>query len=356
MSGPTFRASTPPASPGQDSTYRAFTVTGRRQFTLVERERHEPSPGQVRIRVEACGVCHTDILAVDGLRPDPSAPVVPGHEIIGVIEAAGDGVDPSWRIGDRVGVGFLGGQDNACESCRRGDFVNCSDQPQTGTAVDGGYAEVAYARATGLVRIPPGLDPLAGAPLLCAGLTVYNALISASARPGALVAVQGLGGLGHLGVQYARALGHRVVAVARGGAKAELAAQVGAHHYIDSTRTDPGAELRRLGGAAVIVATAASGASMSPLVQGLGRRGELIVVGAAPDPIQVTTSDLIFGEHVMRGSLTGTAIENEDNLRFALDHGIRSHNEVFPLSEAPKAYQHMLSGDARFRVVLDSTK
>ncbi|MFB4284195.1 alcohol dehydrogenase catalytic domain-containing protein [Nonomuraea sp. MTCD27] len=355
MSENTYRGSTHPASAGQGSTYRAFIVTGQRQFTLVERERHEPSPGQVRIRVEACGICHTDVLAVEGLRPDPSAPIVPGHEIIGVIEALGDGVDPTWQVGDRVGVGFLGGQDNTCQACRRGDFVNCSDQPQTGTGIDGGYAEVTYARATGLVRIPPGLDALAGAPLLCAGLTMYNALISASARPGSLVAVQGIGGLGHLGIQYARALGHRVVAIARGTAKATLAAELGAHHYIDSTQTDPGAALRQLGGAAVIVATAASGASMSPLLQGLGRRGELVVVGAAPDPIQVATSDLIFGEHVVRGSLTGTAIENEDNLHFTLDHGIRSHNEVFPLSEAPKAYQHMINGDARFRAVLDPT-
>ncbi|MEV4804318.1 zinc-binding dehydrogenase [Nonomuraea sp. NPDC049421] len=183
---------------------------------------------------------------------------------------------------------------------------------------------------------------------------MYNALISASARPGSLVAVQGLGGLGHLGIQYARTLGHRVAAIARGTAKAALAAELGAHHYVDSTQTDPGAALRGLGGAAVIIATAASGASMSPLVQGLGPRGQLVVVGAAPDPIQVTTSDLVFGGRTVRGSLTGTAIENEDNLRFALALalGIRSRNEVFPLSEAPKAYQHMLNGDARFRVVL----
>ncbi|MFB4268507.1 alcohol dehydrogenase catalytic domain-containing protein [Nonomuraea sp. GTA35] len=334
-------------------TYRAFTVTGRQQFTQVERERREPSPGEVRIRVEACGICHTDVLAVEGMRADPETPIVPGHEIIGVIEAVGAGVAPAWQVGERVGVGFLGGQDHACEACRRGDFVNCTGQPRTGTDVDGGYAEVAYARATGLVRIPPGVDPLAAAPLLCAGLTVYNALVSAQVPPGALVAVQGLGGLGHLGVQYARALGHRVVAIARGTAKAELAAELGAHHYIDSTQADPGAALRELGGAAVIVATAASGASMSPLVSGLGRRGELVVVGAAPDPVQVNTADLIFGGHVVRGSLTGTAIENEDNLRFALGHDIRSRNEVFPLSEAPDAYQRMLSGDARFRVVLD---
>lgn len=338
------------------STYRAVTVVGRRRFEQVQRERREPPPGRVRIGVEACGICHTDVLAVEGMRPDPSVPIVPGHEIVGVIEALGSGVAPRWRVGERVGVGFLGGQDGVCEPCRRGDFVNCEDQPRTGTDVDGGYAEVTYARATGLVRIPADLDAVTGAPLLCAGLTVYNALLSASVRPGSLVAIQGIGGLGHLGIQYARALGHRVVAVARGTEKAGLAAELGAHDYIDSTAADPGQVLRRLGGAAVIVATAASGGSMSPLVAGLGPRGHLVVVGAAPDPIQVSTSDLIFGGHVVRGIVTGSSIENEDNLRFALDHGLRSHNEVFSLSEAPDAYERMISGRARFRVVLDTTK
>ncbi|MEW2290782.1 alcohol dehydrogenase catalytic domain-containing protein [Streptomyces sp. NPDC047841] len=338
------------------STYRAVTVTGRRQFAVVERERHEPAPGQVRLRVDACGVCHTDVLAVEGLRQDASTPVVPGHEIIGVIEAVGPGVEPVWRPGERVGVGFLGGQCTVCDSCRRGDFVNCEDQPQTGLDTDGGYAEVAYARATGLVRLPAALDALAGAPLLCAGLTVYTALLSSAARPGSLVAVQGIGGLGHLGIQYARALGYRVVAIARGTEKSRLAAELGAHEYIDSTATDPGAALRQLGGAAVVVATAASGASMSPLVRGLGRRGQLVVVGAAPDPLEVSTTDLIFGGHVVRGSLTGSSVENEDNVRFALDQSVRSSNEVLPLSEASKAYERMLSGQARFRVVLDARK
>jgi alcohol dehydrogenase, propanol-preferring len=336
------------------STYRAVTVTGRRQWAYVERERREPAPEEVRLRVEACGVCHSDALAVDGGRPDPSVPIVPGHEIVGVIEAAGAGVATAWQVGDRVGVGFLGGQDNTCDFCRRGDFVNCEHQPLTGTDADGGYAEVAYARASGLVRIPAGLDAIAGAPLLCAGLTMFNALLSASARPGSLVAIQGIGGLGHLGVQYARALGYRVVAIARGAAKAALAAELGAHEYVDSTTTDPGHALRDLGGAAVIVATAASGASMSPLVSGLGVRGQLVVVGTAPDPIEVRTPDLMFGTHTLRGMVTGTPIENEDNLRFTLDHGVRSYNEVLPLGEAPKAYQRMISGAARFRVVLDA--
>ncbi|MBY8882809.1 zinc-binding dehydrogenase [Actinacidiphila acidipaludis] len=332
--------------------YRAWTVTGQRTFEAVERERREPPPGQVRIRVDACGICHSDVLAVEGLRPDPSVPVVPGHEIIGVVEAVGAGVAPVWRVGERVGVGYLGGQDNVCDPCRRGDFVNCTDQPSTGTDVDGGYAEVTYARASGLVRIPPELDATAGAPLLCAGLTVYNALLAAATRPGSLVAVQGIGGLGHLGLQYARALGHHVVAVARGEGKAALARELGAEHYIDSTRTDPGAALRELGGAAVIVATAASGASMSPLVAGLAPHGRLVVVGAAPDPLEVMPLDLIFGGRIVSGNLTGTSIENEDNIRFAVERSIHSINEVYPLDDAPRAYERMASGDARFRAVL----
>ncbi|BAL89848.1 putative alcohol dehydrogenase [Actinoplanes missouriensis 431] len=333
--------------------YRAMTVTGHRRFEMVERVRRAPAPDEVRIEVEACGICHTDALAVDGQRADPSVPLVPGHEIIGVISAAGDRVDPSWRIGDRVGVGFLGGQDNTCESCRRGDFLNCADQPLTGTSVDGGYAEVAYARATGLVRIPPELNAVDGAPLLCAGLTVYNPLLRARVRPGSLVAIQGIGGLGHLGIQYARALGHRVAAIGRGSAKAELAHRLGAEFYLDSTAEDPGAALQRLGGTSVIVATAAAGDGMSGLVKGLLPRGELIVVGAGPDPLRIAPTDLIFGGHAVRGSLTGTAVENEDNIAFALRHDVRSWNEVLPLSEAPKAYDRMINGDARFRIVLD---
>jgi propanol-preferring alcohol dehydrogenase len=334
------------------TTYRAFEVTGTRQFSFVTRELGEPPPGQVRLRVESCGVCHSDVLAVEGLRADPSLPVVPGHEVVGVVDAVGAGVT-AWQAGDRVGVGYLGGQDNECEFCRRGDFVNCTNQPWTGTTVDGGYAEYTFARASGLVRIPDGLGALETAPLLCAGLTTYSALLQIEARPGALVAVQGIGGLGHLGVQYAAKLGYRVAAIARGTDKAELSAQLGAHHYIDSAAEDPGAALRKLGGAAAILATAASGASMSPLVAGLAPRGRMMVVGAAPDPISVQTADLVFGTRSLAGSLTGSSIENEDNLAFSLAQGIRALIEVLPLAEAPRAYERMMSGKARFRVVLD---
>lgn len=334
------------------TTHRAFEVSGAKQFALVDREIVDPPPGHVRIRVEACGVCHSDVLAVEGLRDDPSKPVVPGHEIVGVIDAIGDGVH-RWHIGQRVGVGYLGGQCNECDFCRRGDFVNCTDQHQTGTSVDGGYAEIAYARASGLVRIPDGIDATDAAPMLCAGLTTFNALQQLAVRPGALVAVQGVGGLGHLGIQHANKLGYRVAAIARGTAKEQLATDLGAHHYIDSEAEDPGEALRALGGAAAIIATAASGAAMSPLVGGLEPRGRLMVVGAAVDPVSVNTVDLVFGTREIHGSLTGSAIDNEDNLIFSANRGVTPMTEVMPLSEAPAAYDRMMSGKARFRVVLD---
>lgn len=336
------------------STYRAFQVTGSRMFELVNRELTQPQAGHVRLRVESCGVCHTDAFAVEGLRADPAQPIVPGHEIVGVIDAVGDGVT-TWQVGDRVGVGYLAGQCGVCEYCRRGDFVNCANQPQVGTEVDGGYAEVAFARATGLVRIPAGMTSVEASPLLCAGLTTFKALQHAHSRAGALVAIQGIGGLGHLGLQYASKLGYRVAAIARGADKAELAAQLGADHYIDSSSEDPGAALQKLGGAAAIIATAASGASMSPLVAGLAPRGHMVVVGAAPDPISVNTADLIFGTHTLSGSLTGTAIDNEDNLAFSQHRDIHPMNEIMPMADAPKAYERMMSGQARFRVVLDMT-
>jgi propanol-preferring alcohol dehydrogenase len=292
------------------------------------------------------------VLAVEGLRVDPTQPIVPGHEVVGVIDTVGAGVN-AWQVGDRVGVGFLGGQCNQCDPCRRGDFVNCLDQPQTGTTVDGGYAEVAYARASGLVRVPESLSSIDAAPLLCAGLTTFNALSQLHLRPGALVAVQGIGGLGHLGLQYASDLGYRVVAIARGTDKAYLAAQLGAVHYIDSTTEDPGGALQKLGGAAAIIATAASGASMSPLIAGLAPRGHLVIVGAAPDPVSVSTVEMIFGGRTVMGSLTGRPIENEDNLTFSARKGIRPMTETMSFPDAPKAYERMMSGEARFRVVLD---
>jgi alcohol dehydrogenase, propanol-preferring len=334
------------------STYRAHQVTGQRQFELVELELLEPQPGQVQLRVDSCGVCHSDVLAVEGLRADPSQPVVPGHEVVGVIDALGEGVT-GWKVGDRVGVGYLGGHCGVCAWCRHGDFVNCENQPWTGTTVDGGYAEVMYARASGLVRIPDGLTSVDASPLLCAGITTFNALQGLNAGPDALVAVQGIGGLGHLGLQYANKLGYRVAAIARGTDKSVLAEKLGAHHYIDSAAIDPAKALQELGGAAAIVATAASGASMSPLMAGLAPRGQLIVVGAADDPIEVNTADLIFGGRSIIGSLTGTSIENEANLQFSATRGVAPMTEVMPFEDAPAAYERMMSGQARFRVVLD---
>jgi alcohol dehydrogenase, propanol-preferring len=334
-------------------SYRAFEVRGRHQFKLVRREARNPLPGEVRLKVEACGVCHTDVLAVEGMRANPASPLVPGHEIAGIIEAVGEGVT-TWKPGDHVGVGYLNGHCGVCEPCRRGDFVNCANQEQTGTTIDGGYAEAAYARASGVVRIPDDMEALDVAPLLCAGITVYKGLLRAQARPGALVAIQGMGGLGHLGIQYAAKLGYRVAAIARGTGKSELAVQLGADHYIDSIATNPGAALHALGGADAIVATAASGTSMSALIPGLAPNGRLVVAGASLDPIEVRTADLIFGTRSLTGTLTGSAIENEDNLAFVQRHGIRSMNEVLPLAEAPKAYERMMSGQARFRVVLDT--
>ncbi|MFE4549389.1 MULTISPECIES: alcohol dehydrogenase catalytic domain-containing protein [unclassified Streptomyces] len=335
------------------STYQAFEVTGSRQFAWTTRELVAPRPGHVRIKVESCGVCHSDVLAVEGLRPDPARPVVPGHEVVGTIDAVGEGVR-AWRVGERVGVGFLAGHCGECDPCRRGDFVNCTDQEQTGTSVDGGYAEVMYARSNALVRIPEGISSADAAPLLCAGLTSLSALRQLDGRPGSLVAVQGIGGLGHLAVQYAARLGHRVVAIARGTEKASLAASLGAHEYIDSSAEHPGEALARLGGAEGIVATAASGGSMTPLVTGLAPRGRMIVVGVGTDPISVSTPDLVLATRTITGSLTGTPVENEDNLAFSVRHGVLPMIERMPLAEAPKAYAHMMSGDARFRVVLDT--
>jgi alcohol dehydrogenase, propanol-preferring len=334
-------------------TYNAWQVVGQREFHWVERELAEPTNGHVRIRVLACGVCRSDMVAAEGLLRDPSTPVVPGHEIVGVIDAVGEGVS-RHKVGDYVGVGYLGGQCNECDLCRRGDFVNCQDQAELGRTQDGGYSEYVYVRASGVVGLPEGVDPLETAPLLCAGITVYNALRTTEAPPGALVAIQGLGGLGHLAVQYARGLGYRTVVIARGSVKAELAARLGADDYIDSDKTDPAKALADQGGAAAIVATAASGASMSALPAGLRPRGRLVVAGIGLDPMSIESFDLVFGTRSVTGTLTGSSIENEDNLRFSLAVGVRPLIEVMPLDEAPAAYERMMAGQARLRVVLDA--
>jgi D-arabinose 1-dehydrogenase-like Zn-dependent alcohol dehydrogenase len=332
-------------------TYKAVEVAAPSNLRIVERPIPEPGEGQVLIRVEACGICHTDALTVEGEFPGLSLPRVPGHEVAGRIEAVGTRVS-QWRVGQRVGVGFFGGSDGHCELCRRGDFMNCQRLTISGATVDGGYAEMMIADANAVVSLPDSLNAVDAAPLLCAGVTTYNALRNAPLRSGDLVAVQGIGGLGHLGLQFARRMGFRTVAIARGSEKGKLAKELGAMSYIDGQTEDPAATLQRMGGAKVILATAASASSMGPLIAGLAPRGRLIVVGASPEPIQVDPVQLIFGARSIEGSLTGTAIDIEDTLAFSALQNVRPMIETVPLERAPEAYASMMRNEARFRIVL----
>ena len=318
---------------------------------VVDRPVPEPGAGQVRIRVEACGICHTDAATVTGTYPGLKLPRVPGHEVAGRIEALGSGVS-RWKIGQRVGVGFFGGEDGVCEPCRRGDIVNCQNPVIPGVTVDGGYAEVMIAEARALASIPDELRSEEADPLLDAGTTTYNALRNAGLRGGDLVAVHGIGGLGHLGIQFARRMGFHTVAIGRGQEKEKLARDLGAHVYIDTAVDDAGAALQRLGGARAILATAPSGDAMGPLVSGLAARGKLIVVGAPADPIQLSAFPLIFGGRSIYGSLAGTAIDTEDALAFSVLQNIRPMIETLPLEQAADAYARMMQGKARFRLVL----
>jgi alcohol dehydrogenase, propanol-preferring len=333
------------------STYRAVQVTSPGKMDLVQRPLIDPAAGQVRLRIEACGICHSDSVTMDGLVPGIAYPRVPGHEVVGRIDSLGEGVS-GWKIGQRVGVGFLGGHCGVCTPCRRGDFVNCTNQPISGVHHDGGYAESMIAIPSGLASIPDDLGSADAAPLLCAGLTTYNALRHSLAEPGDLVAVQGIGGLGHLGVQFAARMGFRVAAIARGAEKEPLAKQLGAHHYIDSKAGDPAAALQALGGAKVILATASDSKSMSDLIGGLGPRGRMIVAGAGAGPIEVSPTHLLFGSRGIEGTLTGSAIDNEDTLAFSVLHGIKPVIETVSLEKAAEGYQRMLSNKARFRMVI----
>jgi D-arabinose 1-dehydrogenase-like Zn-dependent alcohol dehydrogenase len=333
------------------STYRAVQVTSPGKFELVNRPLLDPAPGKVRIRVEACGICHSDSVTVDALVPGITYPRVPGHEVVGKIDAIGEGV-AGWKIGQRVGVGYLGGHCGVCIYCRRGDFVNCTNQPWSGAHFDGGYAESMTAIPSGLVSIPDGLNAVDAAPLLCAGLTTFNALRHSLAEPGDLVAVLGVGGLGHLGVQFARHMGFRVAAIARGAEKEPLAKQLGAHHYIDSKAGDPAAALQALGGAKVILATTSDSKSMTDLVRGLLPRGKLIVAGAPATPLEISPLLLIFGSRAVEGTLTGSSIQNEDTLAFSVLQNIKPMIETVPLEKAAEGYQRMSSNKARFRVVI----
>ncbi len=342
----------PPGGPkAMRTTYRAVEVTAPGVLRLVERPIPEPGPGQVRIRVEACGVCHTDAATVGGSYPGLTLPRVPGHEVVGVIEARGSDVS-QWQLGQRVGVGFFGGEDRVCEPCRRGDIVHCLNPVTPGVTVDGGYAEVMIAEARGISAIPDDLASAEAAPLLCAGITTYNALRNAGLRGGDLVAVQGIGGLGHLGIQFARRMGFHTVAVGRGAEKATLAKNLGAHLYIDTAAEDAASVLQRMGGARAILATAPSGSAIGPLLSGLATRGRLIVVAVPPDPLQVSTVPLVFGGRGIYGSLAGTAIETEDALAFSVRENVRPMIETRPLEQAADAFARMMEGKARFRMVL----
>ena len=310
-----------------------------------------PAPVRVRIRVEACGICHTDAATVTGTYPGLTLPRVPGHEVVGRIEALGAGVS-RWKIGQRVGVGLIAGEDGVCEPCRRGDMVNCQNPVVPGVTVDGGYAEVMIAEARGIASIPDELTSVEAAPLLCAGITTYNTLRNAGLRGGDLVAVQGIGGLGHLGIQFARHMGFRTVAIGRRSDKEKLAKDLGAHVYIDTAIDDAAAVLQRMGGAGAILATATSGDAMGPLVSGLAARGKLIVVGVPQDPIQLNAFPLVFGGRSIYGALTGTPIDSEDTLAFSVLENIRPMIETLPLEQAGDAYAHMMQGKARFRMVL----
>jgi len=331
--------------------YKAVEVSAPGNLRLVERKVSEPGAGQVRIRVEACGICHSDAATVTGTYPGLTLPRVPGHEVIGRIEALGPGVS-RWKIGQRVGVGLIAGEDGLCEPCRRGDAVNCQNPVVSGVTVDGGYAEVMIAEARGIASIPDDLSSAEAAPLLCAGVTTYNALRNAGLRAGDLVAVQGVGGLGHLGIQFARRMGFRTVAIGRGREKEKLAKDLGAHLYIDAAVEDATAALQRMGGARAILATGTSGTVMGQLVAGLAARGKLIVVGVPEDQIQLSAIPLIFGGRSIYGSLTGTPIDSEDTLAFSVLENIRPMIETVPLEQAADAYARMMEGKARFRMVL----
>jgi D-arabinose 1-dehydrogenase-like Zn-dependent alcohol dehydrogenase len=320
-------------------------------FEIVERAIPNPDAGQVRIKVQACGVCHSDALTKEGVWPGIQYPRVPGHEIAGVIDELGAGVS-GWKKGQRVGVGWHGGQDGTCLQCRRGDFGNCSNLKISGISYDGGYQQFMVAPVEALAAIPEGLSDVDAAPLLCAGVTTFNALRHSGALPGDLVAVQGIGGLGHLGVQFASKFGYKVAAIGRGPENAALARKLGASVYIDSKATKAAEELQKLGGARVILATAPSSKAMSELVDGLGPRGKLMVVGAAFDPIEVTPVQLISNMRTIQGWASGIPTDSEDTLRFSELTGVRPMIETYPLERAGEAYARMMSGDAQFRVVL----
>ena len=320
-------------------------------FTLVQTETPDPGPGQVRITVEACGICHSDAMISAGFMPGTTFPVTLGHEVAGRIESIGDGV-AGWEIGQRVAIGWFGGSDGYCDACREGDAVNCPQLQVPGVAYPGGYADAMVVPSIALARIPDELTAVEAAPLACAGVTVFNALRRSAARAGDVVAILGLGGLGHLGVQFAAAMGFVTVAIARGSEKAQLATDLGATHHIDSTSQDVAQSLQELGGAKVVLATVTSGEAMAATIDGLARRGELIIAGATPDPVPVTGQQILGGTKRIYGHASGIALDTEQTLRFAVTSGVRAWIEEVPLEAVGPAFEKMLEGKARFRMVL----
>src|SRR5215831_4033153 len=319
---------------------------------LVERDIPEPGPGQVRVKVEACGICHSDSVVKEGLFPGIQYPRVPGHEVIGVVDAVGSGV-ARWKEGQRVGIGWHGGNCGYCDHCRRGEFFACEVALlTTGISFDGGYAEYMVAPAQALALVPDELSAIDGAPLMCAGVTTFNALRNSGAQGGDVVAVLGIGGLGHLGVQFAARMGFNTVAIARGKDKGAFAKKLGAHHYIDSKGSDPAAELNKLGGAKVVIATVTNAEAMAAVLGGLTPNGVLLVIGAA-GPLSIDPILLIMGQRSVKGWYSGASIDSQDTLEFSASADVHSMNEIFPLEKAAEAYDRMISGKARFRVVLN---
>jgi alcohol dehydrogenase/propanol-preferring alcohol dehydrogenase len=320
-------------------------------FEMVEREIPQPGPRQVRVKVQACGLCHSDSLTKEGHWPGITYPRVPGHEIAGVIDAVGPDV-PQWKVGQRVGIGWLGSYCGYCESCRRGSFVTCANQKITGITMDGGYQDYVLVPFEGLALIPNEISPVEAGPLMCAGITTFNSLRNSGARAGDTVAVLGIGGLGHLGVQFASKMGFRTIAIARGKDKEPLAKQLGAHHYIDSAATDPAAELQKLGGARIILATATNAQAMAATMGGLSVDGRVIVLGADFTPMQLNTVSLIGKRSGLYGWPSGSSIDSEDTMKFSAMTGVRPMIETFTLEKAQQAYDRMMSNKARFRVVI----
>ncbi len=318
---------------------------------ILEQNIPEPGPRMVRIKVQACGICHSDIITVDGILPGIQYPRVPGHEVVGVIDAIGPDV-ARWQVGQRVGVGWHGGNCGYCDACRRGNLFACETETRiTGITYDGGYADFMIARAESLAAVPEGLSAADAAPLMCAGVTTFNCLRNSGARPGDVVAILGLGGLGHLGVQFAAKMGCKTIGIARGQDKGSLARELGAAHYIDSEAGDPAAELKKLGGANVILATVTNADAMKAVLPGLAANGTLMIIGAVPS-LEVPSFQLLSNRQSVKGWYSGTSIDSQDTLSFSVLTGVRSMNEIFPIEQVKQGYERMLSGKARFRVVL----